>query len=201
MTARLGVFLSGSGRTLENLITTIARGGLDATIPLVVASRECRGAEIARACGIETRVIKGSPTTQELKSLASEYELHWIVLAGYLKLLPIPDSLSGRVVNIHPALLPDFGGPGMHGMKVHQAVSAAAREGRITETGCTVHLCDAHYDTGPVVLQKRCPVSAEDAPDDIAARVFELEQQAYPEALSILVSGTFSGNASPDQAE
>ncbi|MEQ8850487.1 MAG: formyltransferase family protein [Phycisphaerales bacterium] len=201
MTARLGVFLSGSGRTLENLITTIARGALDATVPVVVASRECRGAEIARNLGIDTRVIEGTPTARQVESLAQKHELDWIVLAGYLKLLPIPELLTGRVVNIHPALLPDFGGPGMHGMKVHQAVAAAAKEGRITETGCTVHLCDAQFDTGPIVLQKRCPVAPDDTPDDIAARVFALEQQAYPEALSILISGSFSGNAPPDHAE
>ncbi len=201
MTARLGVFLSGSGRTLENLVTTIARGALDATIPLVVASRECRGADIARALGIHTRVITGTPSPEAVGSLAREHQLDWVALAGYLKLLPIPASLTGRVVNIHPALLPDFGGPGMHGMKVHQAVAAAARDGRITETGCTVHLCDAHYDTGPIVLQRSCPVAPSDTPDDIAARVFALEQQAYPEALSILFSGGFSGNASPDPAE
>ncbi len=201
MPARLGVFLSGSGRTLENLVTSIARGALDASIPLVVASRECRGAEIARTLGIDTRVIDGAPSAHAVESLARQHDLDWIVLAGYLKLLPIPDSLAGRVVNIHPALLPAFGGPGMHGMKVHTAVANAARAGTITQTGCTVHLCDAQYDTGPIVLQRSCPVSAHDTPDDIAARVFALEQQAYPEALSILIDGSFSGNASPDRAE
>lgn len=199
--ARLGVFLSGQGRTLEYLVSAIAYGALDATIPLVVASRECRGAETARSLGIHTEVIPGVIPEPQLETLAHEHTLDWVVLAGYLKLLPIPQSLPGRVVNIHPALLPDFGGPGMHGMKVHQAVAAAAKTGRITECGCTVHLCDAAYDTGPIVLQHSAPVSPDDTPDQIADRVFELEKLAYPEALSMLISGRFSGNAHANRPE
>ena len=201
MNARLGVFLSGSGRTLENLLGVIDKGELDATAALVVASRECRGADLARARNITTIVIHGAPDAAQLEALAREHTLDWIVLAGYLKLLPIPRSLARRVVNIHPALLPDFGGPGMHGSRVHAAVAHAARAGRITETGCTVHLCDARFDTGPIVLQRTCPVSPDDTPEQIAARVFELEKRAYPEALAMLISGQFSGNASPDRAE
>lgn len=187
--ARLAVLLSGAGRTLANLLDVIDRGDLDATVPLVVTSRECRGADIARARAITTLVIPGEIPADRLVALAHEHAIDLVVLAGYLKLLPIPPALERRVVNIHPALLPAFGGPGMHGMKVHAAVADAARRGQLTQTGCTVHLCDATYDTGPIVLQRTCPVFPDDTPDAIAARVLELEMQTYPEALRLLISG------------
>lgn len=195
--ARLAVFLSGSGRTLDNLLAVIARGELDASVALVVASRECRGASVAREHDIATLVIPGTIPADRLTELAREHAIDLIVLAGYLRLLPIPPALEGRVVNIHPALLPAFGGPGMHGSKVHAAVADAARRCEITETGCTVHLCDSTYDTGPIVLQRTCPVSPGDTPDAIAARVFGLELAAYPEAIRLLISG----NAPADRPE
>ncbi len=103
-----------------------------------------------------------------------------VVLAGYLKLVSIPEGYQRRVINIPPALLPDFGGPGMHGHHVHDAVLKAGR----TESGCTVHYCDAHFDSGEVILQRRCPVHPGDTPDSLAARVFALECEAYPQAIT-----------------
>ena len=183
---RLAVFLSGSGRSLANLIERIRSGDLPAQIALVVASRECRGAQIAREAGLTTLVIPRNLTKEELLALTTEHRVDWVVLAGYLRLLPIPPELEGRVVNIHPALLPAFGGPGMHGDRVHAAAIQAFNRGEITESGCTVHLCDNTYDTGPIVLQSRCPIEPGDTPDSLAARVFALELQAYPEALKLL---------------
>lgn len=182
--ARLAVFLSGSGRTLMNLAGCCEAGTLDAEIVLVAASKECLGAQRARAMGLETRVLSHRPGAGELGKLLRDKGADWVVLAGYLALLPIPAGYEGRVVNIHPALLPKFGGRGMFGMNVHRAVLAAGE----TETGCTVHLCDDRYDTGPVILQRRCAVEAGDTPETLAARVFELETQAYPDALRRLIS-------------
>lgn len=186
--ARLMVLLSGSGRTLENLFARIDAGDLPAEVALVVASRECRGADVARARAVPVRVIPGPIPGATLDDLADAHRIDWIVLAGYLQLVPITDATRGRVVNIHPALLPDFGGPGMHGVKVHAAVIEAARKGRVTESGCTVHLADDTYDTGPVILQRRCPVLPDDTPETLAARVFKLELDAYPEALAQLIA-------------
>lgn len=183
--ARLAVFLSGSGRTLLNLVDHIRRGRLHAAIPLVVASRECLGAQRARELGIHTEIIHAPISAEQLVSLCREHQIDWIVLAGYLRLLPVPTSLAGRMVNIHPALLPEFGGPGMYGHHVHKAVIASGR----TISGCTVHLCDPQYDRGPIVLQKSCPVFPTDTPDSLAARVFDLECEAYPEALELLIAG------------
>jgi phosphoribosylglycinamide formyltransferase-1 len=100
-------------------------------------------------------------------------------MAGFLSLWTIPPDLAGRVLNIHPALLPKFGGKGMHGHHVHEAVLAAHE----TESGCTVHYADNTYDTGPIILQRKVPVLPADTPDSLAARVFEQECLAYPEAI------------------
>lgn len=186
MPPRLAVLLSGSGRTLVNLVDHIDAGTLKATIPLVIASRECLGAQRARERGVATvRVLPGTIPAATLAAVLDQHRIDWVVLAGYLRLVDIPPAYRGRVVNIHPALLPDFGGPGMHGRHVHEAVLAARR----TQSGCTVHLCDEVYDRGRVILQKRCPVLPDDTPEALAARVFELEKAAYPEALARLLEG------------
>jgi phosphoribosylglycinamide formyltransferase 1 len=181
-THRLAVMLSGSGRTLINLQKAIDEGRLPARIVLVIASRECLGAERARGLGIETVVEGGVIEARRLEELLVARDVEWVALAGYLKLVRIPERYRGRFVNIHPALLPKYGGPGMHGLHVHEAVIKAGEK----ESGCTVHLCDEHFDTGDIVLQKRCPVMAGDTAETLAARVFGLECEAYPEALGML---------------
>lgn len=177
--ARLAVFISGSGRTLVNLAERIAEGELPATIELVVASRPCKGADRARRLGLTTGVIEGDLDPGALSALLDEHRIDFVVLAGYLRLLPVPEGWAGRIVNIHPALLPDFGGPGMYGDRVHRAVL----ESGAAESGCTVHLCDGRYDSGPILLQRRCPVCEGDTPESLGDRVFRLELEAYPEAL------------------
>lgn len=183
--ARLAVLLSGSGRTLLNLLNHIRAGALPASIELVIASRECPGAQHARDAGIPTLVIPGVIPAERLGALLREHRIDWVVLAGYLKLIQIPPGYEGRIVNIHPALLPDFGGPGMYGDRVHQAVLRAGAP----ESGCTVHFVTDEYDRGPIILQRRCPVLPGDTPHDLAARVFALECEAYPEALRRLIAG------------
>jgi len=186
---RLAVMLSGGGRTLLNLLKHIDAGTLHATVALVIASSECVGAQRAREAGLQVVVEPGRIPRERLGELPRAHRVEWVVLAGYLKLVDIPPGFDGRVVNIHPALLPRHGGPGMYGHRVHEAV---------TETGCTVHLCDSRYDTGPLVLQKRVPVLAGDTPDDVAKRVFEAECEAYPEALRKLFAG-FQGESCAQQ--
>ncbi len=185
--ARLLVLLSGSGRTLENLLAHADTGDLPADIARVVANKECRGADIARARAIPTDIIPGIITPETLDAAIARDRIDWVVLAGYLKLVPVTPAARGRIVNIHPALLPAFGGPGMHGMKVHTAAIEAFRRGDITESGCTVHLADDTYDTGPVILQRRCPITPDDTPETLAAKVFQLELEAYPAALNQLI--------------
>lgn len=183
--ARLAVFVSGSGRTLENLLGEIGGGRLAAEVGVVVASRECRGAEIGRAAGIETVVVDRFEDAGVVHAFLEERGIEWVVLAGYVKYLPVPDGYAGRIVNIHPALLPKFGGRGMYGERVHRAVLGAGE----TESGCTVHLVDGEYDRGMVLAQERCRVEAGDTPETLGARVFELEKRLYPMVLAGLIAG------------
>lgn len=188
--ARLLVLLSGSGRTLENLLARIDAGDLPAAVVRVIANKECRGADIARTRAIPTDIIPGAIPPDTLDALVTQDRIDWVVLAGYLKLVPITPATRSRIVNIHPALLPAFGGPGMHGMKVHTAAVEAFRRGEVTESGCTVHLADDTYDTGPIILQRRCPITEDDTPETLAAKVFQLELEAYPAALKQLTTGS-----------
>ena len=184
---RMMVMLSGSGTTLVNLIEHIAEGTLVATIPVVVASKECLGAQKARDAGIQTQVHSGRIASDVLDALCEEYEIDLVVLAGYLKLLAMTERVRHRVINIHPALLPDFGGKGMHGRRVHQAVVEAYRRGEISESGCTVHFADEEYDTGSTVLESRCAIEDNDCAQSLGERVMMLERQAYPKAINLLI--------------
>ncbi len=183
--ANLLVMLSGGGRTFQHLADEIDQGRLPARIVGVVASRECPGAALARGRGIPVKVVPGEIPADALAELARGFGAGWVVLAGYLKRVHLAPSLAGRVVNIHPALLPKFGGSGMYGRHVHEAVLRAGE----AQSGCTVHLCDAEYDRGPIILQERVPVLPGDTPESLAARVFEAECRTYPRALRMLVEG------------
>lgn len=183
--ARVAVLLSGSGRTFLNLHDRMRDRTLHGVVVCVVASRHCPGLEAAQERGVPAMVREGEIPGEELAELLAPYRPEWIVLAGYLKKVHIPRGFEGKVVNIHPAILPRHGGKGMHGRKVHEAVLAAGD----AYSGCTVHLCDAGYDTGPVVLQRTCPVRPGDTADTLAERVFAEELRAYPEALRMLFDG------------
>jgi phosphoribosylglycinamide formyltransferase 1 len=185
-TPRLAVLISGGGRTLMNLVDRIRSGRLRATINLIISSADNAGAQRARDAGLNLRIIRGVIPRSTFESLLREHQIDWVILAGYLKLIEIPASYRGRIVNIHPALLPGHGGPGMYGHHVHDAVLRSGDR----QSGCTVHLVDDEYDRGPIIHQKSCPVLPDDTAETLAARVFELECQAYPEALErLLASG------------
>jgi phosphoribosylglycinamide formyltransferase-1 len=183
---RLAVLVSGGGRSLENLAEEIARGALDAELALVISDRAGVGA-LARAArlGIPALVLPwkelggadgfGTRVFAELEARG----VVLCVLAGFLRLLRVPPRWKGRVINIHPALLPAFGGKGMYGDRVHAAVLAAG----VAETGCTVHHVDEEYDSGAPILQRRVPVLPGDDVHTLAARVFEEEKKALPEAI------------------
>lgn len=184
---RLAVLLSGSGTTLQNLIDR--RVG---DIALVVGSKPTAyGVERAKAAGLPVAVVerKASSSTEAFSDAifshcrAANVEL--VCLAGFLQLLRVPDDFAGRVLNIHPALLPAFGGKGMYGHHVHEAVLTYGAK----VSGCTVHFVDQEYDHGPVVLQRAVEVREDDTPDTLAARVFAAECEAYPEAIRLFAEG------------
>ena len=184
---RLGVLLSGGGRTLLNMLDCIEAGRLPAEVAVVIASRQCKGAERAAAAGLAVHIVpyKEMPDaaaySAKLAGLLDEAGVDLVCLAGFLSFWEIPDRYLGRVMNIHPALLPRFGGTGMYGHHVHEAVLAAGCKA----SGCTVHFVNNEYDAGPIVLQKCLPVLEGDTPDTLAARVFEQECIAYPEAIKL----------------
>lgn len=176
--------ISGGGRTALNLQDEIDAGRLQARIELVIASRPCAGLDRCLARGLDAFILRGRLSRDTLGDVLRARHIDLVVLAGYLHLVDIPPGYEGRIVNIHPSLLPAFGGAGMYGDHVHEAVIASGAR----ESGCTVHLCDGAYDRGPILLQMRCPVLPTDDPHALASRVFELEKQAYPEALRELIA-------------
>lgn len=180
MTAtRLGMLLSGSGRTLQNLMDRISEGELDASVVCVISDRQdAYGLQRARSSGIPSYHERDH---QAIYEILRSHLVELVCLGGYMRLLPIAADFKGRILNIHPALLPAFGGKGFYGDRVHEAVLAAG----VTESGCTVHLCDEQYDQGEILVQKRVPVLPDDTVETLAARVFEQECEAYPEAIRI----------------
>ncbi len=182
----IAVFLSGSGRTLANLIRHRDEHGLPIEIRLVISSRaNVRGIEIAQQDGIETRCIRKRDSPDPIAHMRQMFdpcrdaEVKYVVMAGYMNHVLIPNDFENRVINIHPSLLPSFGGAGMYGHHVHEA---ALKRG-VKISGCTVHFVDNEYDNGPIIVQRSCPVHPDDDADTLAARVFAQECLALPEAL------------------
>jgi phosphoribosylglycinamide formyltransferase-1 len=185
---RLGILLSGGGRTMLNILQEIQAGRLNAEIALVISSLSLAGGvQRAKDAGLPVTVIrtKDHPDIEAFsRRIAEELDaapVDLVVQGGWLCLWRIPPQYENRVMNIHPALLPCFGGKGMWGHHVHEAVLAAGCK----VSGCTVHFCTNEYDKGPIIVQRTCPVEDGDTPDTLAARVFEQECLAYPEAIRL----------------
>ncbi|MEQ8850897.1 MAG: phosphoribosylglycinamide formyltransferase [Phycisphaerales bacterium] len=188
---RIAVLLSGGGRTLMNILDRIREDRLDAEVALVVASRECVGAQRARDAGLPVRVISGVIPADRLRELLADADVSLVALAGYLQRVDIPHEWAGRVLNIHPALLPAHGGRGMYGERVHRAVLDSGAD----QSGCTVHLCDGAYDTGPILEQCACAVLPDDDVNALADRVFQLECDLYPRVIGKRLNAIGRGDA------
>jgi phosphoribosylglycinamide formyltransferase-1 len=189
---KLAVLVSGSGTTLQNLIDEIAAERLHAEISVVIGSRQgLKGLDRARAAQLPIAVVDrqsfASPAdfNREVFRHIEASKADLVCMAGWLCLLDIPTAYEGRVMNIHPALLPSFGGKGMFGQKVHQAVL----DHGCKISGCTVHFVNHAYDNGPIILQRCCPVEETDTAETLAARVFEAEKLAYPAAIRLFQQG------------
>jgi phosphoribosylglycinamide formyltransferase-1 len=185
---RLVALISGGGTTLQNLIDRIAAGTLNAAIAGVVSSRAVvAGVERAKRAGLPVTVVAARDPrfVEEVWSAVRGFAPELVCFAGWLHLLPIPPDFEGMVLNIHPALLPAFGGKGMYGRHVHEAVLASGAK----VSGCTVHFADNTYDSGPILIQRCVPVKDGDDADTLARRVFAAECEAYPEAIELVASG------------
>jgi len=188
MTARIAVLASGGGSNLQALLDYSASLGSDraGAIALVASNRRDAGALVrARSAGIGTCVLdRGSP---DLASVLALHDIDLVVLAGYLQFVPVPVTrrYAGRVINVHPALLPQFGGPGMYGANVHRAVLAA----HAPVSGATVHFVDEVYDHGAIIAQWRVPVRPADDEHTLGARVLRVEHLLYPRVVQAVAAG------------
>jgi formyltetrahydrofolate-dependent phosphoribosylglycinamide formyltransferase len=192
---RLGILISGSGRTVINILEQIKQKQLDAEIAVVISSRsDVAGVEKAKAAGLNLEITRKKDFSdidtfsQQIRKVLLDAKVDLVIQAGWLCLWKIPPEFENRVMNIHPALLPLFGGQGMWGHQVHAAVLGAGCK----ISGCTVHFCTNEYDKGPIILQRCCPVRDNDDADTLAARVFEQECIAYPEAIKLFSQGKIS---------
>jgi phosphoribosylglycinamide formyltransferase 1 len=188
---RLAVCVSGGGTTLQNLIDLIRGRRLKAQIVQVVASKPRIGA-IARAEAVGIPLALASRTAQSSAEFSASVfdpirrsNADLVILGGFLAMVKIPADYRGRIMNVHPALIPSFCGKGYYGAKVHQAVIDSG----VRFSGCTVHFVDDTFDTGPIILQRTVPVLDDDTVDSLAARVFKEECRALPEAIELYAAG------------
>lgn len=195
MAARIAVLASGGGTNLQAILDHFASIPNPAgTVVLVASNREKSGAlERARAAGIPTEVFDATDDGTTLLALLDEAAADLIVLAGYLKHVPenVIRRYHGRIINIHPGLLPDFGGPGMYGSRVHAAVLASGA----TSTGLTIHFVDDEYDHGPVIAQWRVRVKIDDTAESLAERVLSAEHIVYPRVVDMVAAMNNAGLA------
>jgi len=192
---RLGVLISGGGTTLINILKYINEGRLNANVAVVISSRSTvAGVEKAKNAGLDVKIIRKKDhidIDEFSKHIEEEIDIakvDLVIQAGWLCLWKIPARYEHRVMNIHPALLPSFGGQGMWGHHVHEAVLKAGCK----VSGCTVHFCTNEYDKGPIIVQRTCEVKDNDTPDTLAARVFKQECIAYPQAIKLFTEGKIS---------
>ena len=179
---KMAVLLSGSGRTLDNFHERIAAGVMQGSIEVVISNLpDALGLSKAKKYGYPAFHAKDNAA---INAILQKYGIELVLLAGYLKLYKPPPHLQRAVLNIHPSLIPSFCGAGMYGMRVHRAVKARG----VKVTGCTVHFANEVYDEGPIVVQQCVAIDAADTPEDIAARVFAAECEAYPEAVNTVVA-------------
>ncbi|MDX9770244.1 MAG: phosphoribosylglycinamide formyltransferase [Tenuifilaceae bacterium] len=184
---RIAILASGSGSNAENINTWFSGSKLAKVSLILTDNPHAFVLERAQRMGIEALVF----TPAELRSgivLATlqSKKIDFVVLAGFLKLIPVAlvEAYRGKIINIHPALLPKFGGKGMYGDRVHKAVVDAGE----TESGITIHYVNEHYDEGHIVFQAKCPVSIDDTPETVAQKVHALEYAHYPRVIEELIS-------------
>lgn len=187
---RVAVLASGSGTNLQAILDQqMALGTTAAARVVLVASDHADAGALARArdAGVTALALDRTARTSGLAAMLATHRVEMVVLAGYLRLVPadVVSHFRGRILNVHPALLPAFGGPGMFGQHVHEAV---IRRG-LRLTGPTVHFVDERYDEGPIIAQWPVAVLSTDTPDDLAQRVLEVEHALYPRVVEAVAAG------------
>lgn len=187
---KIGVLVSGGGSNLQSLIDKSKSGELQCNIEVVIGDRECYGVERAKEAGIDGYTLDRKQLKKELcreiDKIVSEKKVDLVVLAGFLSIIDeeFVNKWKGRIINIHPSLLPKFGGPGMYGIKVHEAVLKAGE----SESGCTVHYVDTGVDSGEIIAQRRVKVLEGDTPEILQKRVLVEEHKLLPESITKIIS-------------
>ncbi len=188
----IAVLISGGGTTLKNLLDQSRAGKLDIDVRIVVSSTPAaKGLDFAREATLPTCIVErhrcdsDESFSRPIFDVCRSHGAELVVMGGFLKFVPIPADFVNKVMNIHPALIPSFCGPGFYGLRVHQAVLESGTK----VTGCTVHFVDNQYDHGPIILQRTVDVRDNDKPETLQTRVFELECQAYPDAIRLFAEG------------
>jgi len=193
---RLAFFASGSGSSMRAIVAACRSGELAADPVLLIANRPCKAVDFAAENALPAQIIPtvglaGEASDEAALAALRDAGAEWIVLSGYLRKLgpKVLAAFSGRILNIHPALLPDFGGEGMYGRRVHEAVAAA----QVLESGASVHYVDGEYDTGEVLAQERVPLMPGDTAADIETRVMAIEPQLFVRVLRSLAAARSTG--------
>lgn len=187
---KIGVLVSGGGSNLQSIIDKSKSGELQCKVEVVIGDRKCYGVERAKEAGIDgytlDRKVLKKELCREIDKIVSEKEVDLIVLAGFLSIIDeeFVNKWKGRIINIHPSLLPKFGGPGMYGIRVHEAVLKAGEQ----ESGCTVHYVDTGVDSGEIIAQKRVKVLEGDTPEILQKRVLVEEHKLLPESIAKIIS-------------
>lgn len=188
MTKNIALFVSGTGSNARKIIEYFQNNN-QVNCPLLISNKSTAPAlQMATEHGLETMVLNRSDfyESEHLLSVLEKYDIHLLVLAGFLWLVPpyLVAAYPGAIINIHPALLPKYGGKGMYGSHVHQAVKAAGE----TESGITIHYVNEQYDEGDIIFQARCPLQPDDSPDQIAQRVLQLEHRYFAPTIEQLLT-------------
>ena len=187
---KIGVLVSGGGSNLQSIIDKSQNRELQCKVEVVIGDRECYGVERAKEAGIDgytlDRKVLKKELCREIDKIVSERGIDLIVLAGFLSIIDeeFVNKWKGRIINIHPSLLPKFGGPGMYGIRVHEAVLKAGEQ----ESGCTVHYVDTAVDRGEIIAQKRVKVLEGDTPEILQKRVLVEEHKLLPESIAKIIS-------------
>ena len=187
---KIGVLVSGGGSNLQSIIDKSKSGELQCKVEVVIGDRECYGVERAKEAGIDgytlDRKVLKKELCREIDKIVSEKGIDLIVLAGFLSIIDeeFVNKWKGRIINIHPSLLPKFGGPGMYGIRVHEAVLKAGEQ----ESGCTVHYVDTGVDSGEIIAQKRVKVLEGDTPEILQKRALVEEHKLLPESIAKIIS-------------
>lgn len=186
---KIGVLVSGGGSNLQSIIDKSQSGELQCKVEVIIGDRECYGVERAKKAGIDGYILDRKVLKKELcraiDKIVTEKDVDLIVLAGFLSIIDeeFVNKWKEKIINIHPSLLPKFGGPGMYGIKVHEAVLNAGEK----ESGCTVHYVDIGVDSGEIIAQKKVAVLEGDTPEVLQKRVLVEEHKLLPESIAKII--------------